>query len=550
MINGYDASYNNTVFRYTNVFWDTPYNYAKLKDTMSRISPQGIDQERFILESWQRYHNSPEYNDILTAKRYFRNKNDILKRKRQFRGRKGEMIDDPILANNKLSHAFLNKITRQKVNYLLAKPFTINSDTDGYADALNDIFGKADFRSLIKRVVKEAIIAGLGWVQVYYDEMGKLKFQRIPCEQVLPFWKDTDHTELEAVVRRYTIEWYKTNDTTAAAECEEIVKFEFWFEGGVYYYEQKDGILIPDPDKIAIYGTHILGHFMTEIQARDADGNPMYSTDNLPGEPPEPIMDSKQTVWDQIPIVPFKYNMEEMSLLDLIKNLIDDYDARTSDNSNQIEDIPNSIKLVKGYEGTDPDMFIDRIRLYRVAFVNHEGEMSSVDNPLGIEQSDPHLERLRKDIYEFGFGVDTQESNVGNASGVALKFLYADLDMDCSDLASELTGSLEKLAFFLAVDLAARGDGDYLESEMEVIYNTDITINETETIENLVKSGLQPLSQETLLEQHPYVINAQVEMDRKKREEEEALELYPQQQFMETPIVEGNLLEEEIEVGD
>lgn len=478
------------------------------KSNMDRISPTGLPQEKFILDNWSEWVASEEYQNILTAKRYLKNRNDIKDRKRLRIGRMGEQLEDKLLANNKLSHAFLNKLTRQKTSYLLAKPFTINANNDTYAKILNDILGTAEFRKKLIRITKEAIYAGKSWIQVYYDDQGELVQGRIPPEEVLPFWKDSDHTELEAVIRRYTVTYYQLD------KKEIIEKYEFWFEGGVYYYQKDGNELIPDPDVIENKGTNLLGHFEVDVTPVD--------------EEPDAPRDIKQSTWNKIPIIPFKYNAEEMSLLDLVKSLIDDYDSRTSDNSNQIEDIPNSITLVRGYEGTDPGEFIENIKNYRMAFVNETGDMSSVPQQLGIQDSEPHLTRLRKDIYEFGFGVDTQSKETGNSSGVALKFLYADLDMDAADLGNELSTSLQSLIEFINIDLLNRGVGDFTNEKVEIIFNTDITINETETIDNLTKSG-SILSKETILENHPYVSDAQYEMGRIDKEEEAERKKYEDQ---------------------
>ena len=43
-----------------------------------------------------------------------------------------------------------------------------------------------------------------------------------------------------------------------------------------------------------------------------------------------------------------------------------------------------------------------------------------------LEGAELHLNRLRKDIYEDGSGVDTQQDEMRDISGEALKFKYID----------------------------------------------------------------------------------------------------------------------------
>lgn len=89
----------------------------------------------------------------------------------------------------------------------------------------------------------------------------------------------------------------------------------------------------------------------------------------------------------------------------------------------------------------------------------------------------------RKDIYEFGRGVDTQSDKFGNSpSVIALKFLYQDLDFNANDIETEFQASLEQLCWFIDTHLANSGLGDYLGETVDFILNQDILINEMDTI--------------------------------------------------------------------
>ena len=58
-----------------------------------------------------------------------------------------------------------------------------------------------------------------------------------------------------------------------------------------------------------------------------------------------------------------------------------------------------------------------------------------------------------------------------------------------------------------------------------VIFNRDILINESEAIENCSKSsGI--ISNETIVEQHPWTKDAEAELERLKKEKEEAMADY------------------------
>src|SRR5690606_23549857 len=124
------------------------------------------------------------------------------------------------------------------------------------------------------------------------------------------------------------------------------------------------------------------------------------------------------------------------------KTLVDDYDRQKSDNSNNLEDLPNSIYVIKNYDGTNLGEFRRNLATYRAVKVYSEqgsdGGVDTISLDIDVEAFKTHMDLTRKDIYEFGRGVDTQSDKFGNSpSGIALRFLYADLDMDANDIETE-----------------------------------------------------------------------------------------------------------------
>ena len=68
---------------------------------------------------------------------------------------------------------------------------------------------------------------------------------------------------------------------------------------------------------------------------------------------------------------------------------------------------------------------------------------------------------------------------------------------------------------------ANTGQGNFEGEEVDIIFNRDILINESEAIDNCQKSvGI--LSDETIISQHPWVDDPQAELERLKKQKEEA----------------------------
>ena len=348
---------------------------------------------------------------------------------------------------------------------------------------------------ILKNVARDSIVKAIGWVLVYYDENGKLKFKRMNPEEIIPLWADSDHTVLDAVIRKYTIEVYQKG-------VKKYLKFvDYYTTEAVYHYEyDTNGKLKPTERPVS-------HNFDIEIK------------DNETGE-----TKLSGVMWSKIPFIPFKYDPDEKGLLQRIKTLVDDYDRKTSAVSNDIDDFPNSTTVIKNYDGDSKEEFVHNKNMYRSIFVQGDGDAKSLSTPLAVDQADIHLKRLREDIYEFGQGVNTADKEVRDTSGVALRFMYADLDLDCLDWSSELSHSLNTLIWFIKQDLIAKGKKELANVQYTIVFNTDVIINETETIQNCFTS-MGVISQLTIAANHPWTISAEKEVADFLGETEENLAL-------------------------
>ncbi|MEG6521125.1 phage portal protein [Desulfotomaculum sp. 1211_IL3151] len=430
---------------------------------------------------------------MLKGEDYYRNKTDILTRNRTVIGESG--YKEPInnLADNRLVNGFFRKLVDQKVGYLLSKPMSIQTNKKEYQKLLLSYFGKGNLR-MFQSIGKEAIKKGIAWLHVYYNDAGQLSFMRIPSEQIIPLWRDAAHTDLQAVIRTYEVETYEGTRRVT------VTKVEWWDTNGVKRYVLQAG---------GQYG------LIPDVEAGD-EGSHFKVV-----KPGKGDMTETGVNWEQVPFIAFKYNEEEQGLLDLIKSLIDDYDARKSENANNLEDLPNSIYKVKEFDGTKGDEFRKNIAVYRVVFVTGDGDVDTINLEIDTEAYKTHMEMNRKDIFEFGRGVDNESDKLGNSpSGIALKFLYADLDMDANIIETEFQASLEQLRWFIDVHITNTIGADYSEETVDFIFNRDILINETEAITS-VKNSVGIISDETIVANHPWVTDVQDELDRIKKQQEE-----------------------------
>lgn len=458
--------------------------------------------EQIIQAEIAEWEGSERRKWMLIGERYYRNKTDILKRKRTAIDENGMLIEVDHLPNNKLVNGFIRKLVDQKTDYLLSKPLSIQTDNEEYQKRLSKYFGKKMLK-LLKDTGNSSINKGIAWLHVFYDEKGNLSFKEIPSEEVIPLWKDKAHTELDAVIRKYEVEAYEGINKVV------ITKIEWCDTEGVKRYEYRDSNLRADVE---------LGDVGSHFTALDDRGN----------ETP--------MVWEKVPYIAFKYNKEEQPLVELIKTLIDHYDRRKSDNANDLEDLPNSLIAVKGFGGSSAGEIRQNINTYKLVKIDLDDTgvgagIDSISIPINTEAHEANMTRNRKDIYEFGRGVDTQSENFGgDKSGVALRFIYSDLDLDANGIETEFQASLEQLRWFIDTHIQNTTGVDYSEETVEFILNRDIIINESEAIKN-VKDSVGTISDETIVANHPWVTDTKKEMQRREKEAKQAEGRFGQYDF-------------------
>lgn len=464
----------------------------EILDIIKGNAPMTLEE---IIKQWvDEWLTSEGYEWMLIGERYYRGQTDILERKRMVIGPDGELIEDKNLANNKLVFNFTRKLIDQKAGYLLSKPMSVQTDNETYQKALVEIFSES-FQRRLKNLGKEAEKKGIAWLHPYYDEGGNFKFKVMKSEEIIPVWADEEHTSLQAVIRQYKVDTYESTIK------KEVHKVEWWDANGIKRYVYNNG-LVPDDDEFE------LTHFSVVINGEEKGLN-----------------------WERVPFIPFKANDEEQPLIELIKTLVDNFDKHASDNSNNLEDLPNSIFVLKNYDGQDLGQFRKNLSTYRAVKVYEDshgggGGVDTLSVEINTEAFKAHQEMLRKAIYEFGRGVDMQSEKFNGATGVALKQLYNDLDMDANNLEAEFQASLQQVLWFVNMHLANIGVGDFSNEKVKFVFNRDILLSESDVIKD-ARESVGIISNRTIIANHPWVTDPDEE-ERQIEEERKSDELdYP-----------------------
>lgn len=468
---------------------------TEINDRMlSHITP-GITDRRFIELEIQKWIASPERRQQITGDEYYRGKQDILKRRRTAIGENGELQEVRNLPNNRVVDNQYAKMVDQKANYICGKPITFDVKNSEYGAALAKVFGK-HFQRTMRIVAERALTGGKAWVYPYYTDSGDLSLAVLPAHEVLPFWSDTDHTELDCAVHLYPVYVY---DPTG---CESIIeKVEVYHAGGVDRFIWDSGSLKPDNDAAS-------GAYVTAVDSR--------------------TQKQRDLNWAKIPLVCFKASHTEAPLLNRVKCLQDALNLMLSNYVNSMEeDVRNTVLVIHNYDGEDLGEFRRNLATYGAVKVRtmdgSDGAVDTLEIAVNSDNCKAIIDLLKKTIIENAMGYDAKDERMsGTPNQMNIQSMYSDIDLDANGMETEFQAAFEDLLFFVNAHLANTGVGNYDGEEVAVIFNRDILINEGEAIDNCGKSrGI--ISDETILKQHPWVDDPEKELERLRAEKEQAV---------------------------
>ncbi len=455
------------------------YNF-KTYEVNDLINKFGNEQAfiKFLEKNIDSFLKSKKRNNMIDGEQYYIGNHDILHRKRTIIGADGKNQEIENLPNNKIVDNQYARVVDQKNSYLLSKPMSIYCEDKDFITKIDKIFNKSFYR-LIKNIGEDAINCGIAWLYIFFDENGHIDFKRFKPYEILPIWSDEEHTILDCLLRIYDIEVYENDDTNI------ITQVELYTKTGIQYYILHNETLILD--KLKGFKPYI------------------YNSYNFP------------LSWDKIPVISFKFNSKEIPLIKRIKTLQDSLNTVRSDFMNNMqEDARNTILVLKNYDGTNLAEFRKNLSEYGVVKVKtidgNDGGVEALKINIDSQNYELLAKALKKAIIENARGYDCKDEKMGlNPNQMNIQSIYADIDLDAGLMETEFQASFEKLFWFIKQYFNYIYKKDFSETSIDVIFNKDILINETEAIENCIKS-INILSKETVIARHPWVSNIKKEL--------------------------------------
>ena len=215
-------------------------------------------------------------------------------------------------------------------------------------------------------------------------------------------------------------------------------------------------------------------------------------------------------------LIPFANNCEGCGDFEPVTGLVDAYNLLLSGAMDDMQSVANAFLALYGMQGTTQED-INAANRSRILALSEGGRAEFVVKNLNHEALSQLEHNLRRSILQLSMTPDlSDESFAGNASGVALQYKLWGIEQVRAAKERSFTASLRQLLEALSAGMALLGHPADLTGATITFYK-NLPENHAEQVEMLLSLS-DILSRRTILEQLPWVKDAEEELQRKAAE--------------------------------
>ena len=383
--------------------------------------------------------------------KYYEGHHDIDNYRIFFVNAEGKIEEDKFKSNIKIGHPFFQELVDQEVQYMLSgKDGFVKSDMPELQKHLDDYFNdNEDFTAELYDVLTGCVSKGFEYMYAYKNAEGKTAFQCADSIGVVEVRAKETNDHCDYVIYHYVDKIGKDN---------KLIKRILVMDSKqtFFYCQEDDGKIIMDDSVENNPRPHV-------IYTKDGDDSTYYEDFGF------------------IPFFRLDNCKKQFSGLKHIKALIDDYDLMSCGLSNNIQDTNEALYVVKGFQGDNLDELMQNIKAKKHIGVDEDGgvEIKTVDIPYEARQTKLDLDE--KNIYRFGFGLNTSGlKDTAATTSIAIKSAYSLLDLKCNKLEIRLKQFMRKLLKVVLKEINEENGTDYQQSDVYFNFEREIPVNEQE----------------------------------------------------------------------
>lgn len=435
--------------------------------------PLNLEKIKNFLGNFQDY---PEVKLVHEADQYVSSGSMKIDDKRAVTVVEGVEYDDeaenPTWVNTKLRFGYLSRIVRQRVNYAFGRNCTFSADSE----EMSVLFDMDTVRKCGWFIATH----GKAYMEVRFNDDGKM-------------------SGISAHDPAHCFEFTDADNQQHGFVVIEDVKNEFGLEDEDSEQKLSVRVIEESEDK----SSYTITQYMYA-------NNELTQISYIPVLTIRRLQDGKLRKYNGDIVMELFADPFKVGIYKEIKSLIDEYDEVSSVTSDYLKKSPRSPLVVKGY-GTTLNELVTNLFHYNVIPVQADGEVSSLKSEQDINAAQKHLTLVEDSLREQTGWVKSELGNVGY-SGAALRMRYAELDIQAQHLQAILTYAFNSIKLYIKDSL-----GSNIPEDVEVSFDSDVMVNETDTVTNCVNST-DLLSRRTILENHPFVRSVDIEIERLEAE--------------------------------
>lgn len=368
--------------------------------------------------------------------------------------------------NNKIVNPFPKYITDMLVGYFVGQPisYTAKDDKNTLLDSLQDIFDYSDEQEENLELAKICSVKGKAYELLYRDEDARIRFNEFGPEQL-----------------------FVIHDMTISP----AIKF------AIRYYDVGE-----DNDK------------MTFVEVYDKEACWQYKGKNDVYE----LIDVTDHSFNDVPVVEYVNNKEEQGDFEQVISLIDAYNKSQSNTLNDMDQFTDAYLILVNMNGTDSKR-ISELKKDRVMLLDEDGDAKWLTKDVNDAWVENYKDRLRRDIHKFSYTPDMQDESFGNnLSGVSIRYKILAMEQIRANKERKFKKGLQRRIELIYNSISLEKDID-LFTNINIKFANTLPQNVYE-LSQTIKNLSPYLSNETLLNQLPFIDNAKEEVEKKKTEEE------------------------------
>ena len=201
-----------------------------------------------------------------------------------------------------------------------------------------------------------------------------------------------------------------------------------------------------------------------------------------------------------IPFWRLDYNKKQISGLNSIKSLIDDYDIMQCGLSNNLADFDTPLHVVSGFQGDNLDELQTNLKTKKIIGVDSDGDVQvrTVDIPYQARKA--KADEDEKNIYRFGMGFNSSQVGDGNITNIVILSRYTLLDLKANKFEKRLKRLLKQIVKVVIAEINKDNGTDYQVSDVYFDFKHSVMTNETENISNeKTKAEIKQIEVNTIL---------------------------------------------------